>query len=126
MSLWRSTIPPQSLMAAKSLMSKNTRYPDREQLSWSQRECHHTLSTNGSNKELFILPGPYPLRESFNWRLKLLSNCYQLNVPTSNRVLTLDAQMVKLKHMAHSSQIAERWYQMKNTAQDLVDAYRTI
>ena len=81
-----------------------------------------------SLEELFILPGPYPLGESFNCRLKLLSNCYQLNVPTSNRVLTLDVQMVKLmdKHMAHSSQIAERWYQMKDTAQDLVNAYRTI
>ena len=59
----------------------------------------------------------------------MLSNCYQLNPPTSNRASTLHAQMVMLmdKHnMAHSNQTAERWYQMKDTAQDSVDAYRTI
>lgn len=95
------------------------------------------MDLTGHLQELFILPGPSPLGESFNRRLKMLSSYYDLNLPTSNRVRkagastaasTLDAQGVKLmaKQMAHSSQTAERWYQMKETAQDSIDAFRTM
>ena len=95
------------------------------------------MDPTGSLEELFILPGPTPFGESFNQRLTLLNKHYQLNLPTCTRVRkagastaasTLDRQGVNLmaKQMAHSTMTAERWYQMKDTTEDSICAFKTI
>ena len=72
------------------------------------------------------------------WDLtKVLSKYYDLELPTATRVRkagastaasTMDRQGVNLlaKQMAHSTQTAERWYQMRATDADSVDAFKKI
>ena len=87
--------------------------------------------------ELFILPGPHALGRNFNYRLGALKKSYNLDVPNATRIRKagvstaaskLDVQQINLlaKQMAHSSQTASRWYQMKSLPTDSVEAYRMI
>ena len=100
------------------------------------RTLRPLLDPTESLPELFVVPGPARL-SNLSWRLKRLGDEYGLTLPTTTRIRkagastaasTLDAQGVRLlaKQMAHSTQTAERWYQLKDTASDSVQAFRTI